>query len=98
MNHADPLDAPALADASMCSMPVAPATDHRAQHRARAEEAALQQLIDRLIAQFPEVPIETITRAVHGEYGGYDGSAVRDFVPILVERTVRDGITQRHRA
>jgi hypothetical protein len=46
-------------------------------------------------ANSPEVPPETIQRAVAGEYDDYDNSAILDFVPILVERPVRAEL--RHR-
>jgi len=53
-------------------------------------------VVQRLTSQFPEVPPETIQQAVRGEYDEYDNSAIRDFVPILVERAVRAEL--RHRA
>lgn len=53
-------------------------------------------VVHRLTSQFPEVPPETIQQAVRGEYDEYDNSAIRDFVPILVERAVRAEL--RHRA
>jgi hypothetical protein len=65
-------------------------------HRARADQAAIETVVQRLLSQFPEVPLETIQRAVAGEYDEYDNSALRDFVPILVERAVRAEL--RHRA
>ena len=68
--------------------------DSRAETRARAEQAAIEGLIARLSAQFPELPAETVARAVRGEYDGYEGSAVRDFVPVLVERSVRQQLKQ----
>jgi hypothetical protein len=70
------------------------AVDYRAAHRERVEQAALEHLTQRLIDQFPEVAPETIVRAVRGEYDEYEDSKVRDFVPILVERTVRADLRQ----
>lgn len=66
----------------------------RAESRTRAEQAAIDGLIARLSAQFPELPGETVARAVRGEYEGFAGSTVRDFVPVLVERSVRDQLRQ----
>ena len=64
-----------------------PAQDPR---RSRpAEQAALNGVIERLAGQFPELPREQIVRAVHGQYGEYTASPVRDFVPVLVERGAR---------
>jgi|1186.fasta_scaffold17751_3 hypothetical protein len=70
------------------------AVDYRAAHRERVEQAALEHLIQRLTDQFPEVARETIVKAVRGEYEEYEDSKVRDFVPILVERTVRADLRQ----
>lgn len=58
-------------------------------------------MIERLSAQFPELSRERIVRAVHGTYEGYNESAIRDFVPILVERSARERLASpapRHRA
>jgi hypothetical protein len=88
--------AAALAGATIWRMSSAPAAEHKAEHRARAEQAALAAVVQRLTSQFPEVPPETIRQAVRGEYDEYDNSAIRDFVPILVERAVRAEL--RHRA
>ena len=68
--------------------------DSRAESRARAERAAIEGLIARLSAQFPELPAETVARAVRGEYDGFEASTVRDFVPVLVERSVRQQLTR----
>ena len=37
-----------------------------AGHRARADQAAIETVVQRLLSQFPEVPLETIQRAVAG--------------------------------
>jgi hypothetical protein len=78
-------------------MPLASTIDHKAAHRARAEQAAMDSLVDRLVNQFPEVPRDQIVNSVHGHYGDYAESTVRDFVPILVERSVRSELSH-HRA
>jgi hypothetical protein len=63
--------------------------DHRTAHRARAGQAALDHIVQRLANQFPELGQDTITSAVRGEDDGFRNSKVRDFLPILVERSVR---------
>jgi hypothetical protein len=42
-----------------------------------------------LMQQFPELPAAEIEQAVHGQYGSFQHSPVRDFVPVLVERATR---------
>jgi len=55
----------------------------------------MEAVSQRLTEQFPEVSAETIQRAVSREYEDYNSSAVRDFVPILVERVVRAQLARR---
>jgi hypothetical protein len=67
----------------------------------RAEDVAMRRLMERLTQVFPEVPEAEISRAVQGRYHDFDNSPVRDFVPVLVERSVRDhlvAVSPRHRA
>lgn len=66
-----------------------------------AEKVAMDRLMERLMQIFPEVPEDVITRAVEGRYHDFDHSRVRDFVPVLVERTVRQQLqtsAPHHRA
>jgi hypothetical protein len=53
--------------------------------------------VQRLTSQFPEINADEITKTVKGEYDGFQDSAVRDSVPILVERSVHAELV-RHRA
>lgn len=67
----------------------------------QAEDASMRRLMERLRQVFPEVPESQIVQAVEGRYHDFDDSPVRDFVPVLVERSVRQELvaaTPRHRA
>jgi len=57
--------------------------------RNRAERAALHQIAERMVKQFPELPQDDVVRAIQGRYAEFEGSRIRDFVPVLVERSVR---------
>jgi hypothetical protein len=73
----------------------------RQASRIKAEQAAIDRVIERLATQFPELAPEQIVQSVHGTYEDFDQSTVRDFVPILVERSAREqlvGPARRHRA
>jgi hypothetical protein len=61
----------------------------------RREQAALDQIADRMAVQFPELSAEEIARTIHGRYEQFDGSAIRDFVPVLVERSVREQLAEQ---
>jgi hypothetical protein len=67
-----------------------------------SERAASNPLcLLRLAQVFREAPADDITRAVEGRHHAFDGRPIRDFVPVLVERTVKQQIQaggSRHRA
>ena len=71
-------------------------------HSKAAEEAAIRQVIARMVAQFPELPVAEVEQAVYGRYDSFDESPIRDFVPVLVERATRrhlaDERSRRYRA
>ena len=75
-------------------MSSASAGHYKAEHRARADQAALETVAQRLTIQFPDLPSEMIQRAVHGEYDDHDNSAGRDFAPILLS-AVRAELVRR---
>ncbi len=57
-----------------------------AEHEARA----LEEVVERLVARFPDVAedrVREIVRAAHEEFAN---RPIRDFVPVFVERTARD--------
>lgn len=69
---------------------------HRLDDReAQAEHEAIRRVAQRLARQFPELPAEEVERAVHGKYETFTDSAVRDFVPVLVERASRGRLAER---
>jgi hypothetical protein len=65
-------------------------SDGAQSDRARVERAALDHLAERMAAQFPELPATEIAAAIQGKYAQFEDSRIRDFVPVLVERSVRD--------
>lgn len=70
--------------------------------RSRTEQSAMTDLIERLAGQFPELSRDEIESAVHGRYAQFEESRIRDFVPVLVERAVREDmrneVPRRNRA
>jgi hypothetical protein len=53
------------------------------------EAHALNGVIDRLTERFPRIPRTAIELAVREEYAVFDGSPVRDYVPVLVEHSTK---------
>jgi hypothetical protein len=63
--------------------------DHIA-NRARVEREAIDHIVARLTLRFSHIDSEHIRQAVHREFEVYAEARVRDFIPILVERAVRE--------
>lgn len=53
------------------------------------EEAAMDQVAERLATRFPEVAAETIAAIVGEVYVALADARVRDFIPVLVEREAK---------
>ena len=68
------------------------ALDQSQVQRERTERMALDHIAERMADQFPELPAETIARAIQGRYVEFAESPIRDFVPVLVERSVRSDL------
>jgi hypothetical protein len=67
------------------------------QKRALAEQRALADLVVRLRDAYPEVPPAEIEATVQGRYAYFEGSRVRDFITVLVERHARQQLSaDRH--
>jgi hypothetical protein len=54
------------------------------------EQDAITALTSRLQRRFAEVPPHRVTDLVEHAYHDFDDSRIRQFVPLLVERAVRD--------
>ena len=58
------------------------------------ESRALAELVDRLVAQFPEVPSDSVRAIVNASWEEFTGRPIRDFVPVLAERTARNRLNE----
>ncbi|WP_116083875.1 three-helix bundle dimerization domain-containing protein [Agromyces sp. PvR057] len=54
-----------------------------------SEEHAVAEVVDRLAEKYPSVERAEIERIVADEYGQLDGRPVRDFVPVLIEKSAK---------
>ena len=59
------------------------------------ESGAVEELIDRLVAQFPEVPSDSVRAIVNASWEEFTGRPIRDFVPVLAERTARHRLSSK---
>lgn len=58
------------------------------------ELRAVEQVVDRLRAKFARVPVQRVSEVVDATYHEFDGAPIRDFVPIMVEKSATDRLTQ----
>lgn len=54
------------------------------------EFRSIEQVTERLRCRFPGLRPETVRSAVDMVHHQYDGRPIREFVPVLVEREVKD--------
>ena len=59
----------------------------------RSEAALIDEVRQRLSRRFGHVPHDQISSAVTQAHDRFAHSKVRDFVPLLVERRVRDALS-----
>ena len=60
-----------------------------------SEQTIIDELVARLTSRYPNVPATTVSRVVWDIHSRFEGSRLRDFVPLLVERNARDQLEQR---
>jgi hypothetical protein len=63
-----------------------------------SEAESMSRVVTRLRQQFPELSADAVEQAVYGRYDEFDGRPIRDFVPILVERSARQDLSAGQRA
>jgi len=70
-------------------VPAVPAPRRVARTLLHNEARALTDMIDRLSTRFPLHSRASVAEIVGQAHQGYDESALRDFIPLLVEREAR---------
>jgi hypothetical protein len=56
------------------------------------ETRAVSEVTQRLVAIFPAVAPDVVQHAVHVTHERFEGSPIRDFVPVLVERIAKSNL------
>ncbi|OKH83554.1 hypothetical protein EB75_08200 [Mycobacterium sp. ST-F2] len=62
------------------------------------EERAIADVVTRLTARYPALDPGEIAAAVQRAHAGFESCAVRDYVPLLVERHVHEELSGSLRA
>jgi len=58
------------------------------------ELRSVEQVVERLSAKFARIPSQRVSEVVSATYHEFDGAPIRDFVPIMVERSATDRLAQ----
>jgi hypothetical protein len=58
------------------------------------EKQVIDQLADKLVHIYPVVDPGEVSRVVHEKHARYEGSPVRDFIPLLVERHAKEELAK----
>jgi hypothetical protein len=54
-----------------------------------SEQTIIDQLVDRLAEKYPAVPTDEVAAVVNSCHARFEGSPIRDYVPLFVERVAR---------
>ena len=63
-------------------------------HVTTGEEVGLRAAAARLRTRFPGLPPEVVDDALRAAHARFDGSPIRDFVPLLVERAAAASLAE----
>ncbi|MCP2369746.1 uncharacterized protein YutE (UPF0331/DUF86 family) [Agromyces terreus] len=66
--------------------------------REAAELRSVEEVVDRLVEKYPGVDRRTVEQIVAEEHHEFDGRRVRDFVPVLVEKSAKKRVKALQRA
>ena len=59
------------------------------EEREAAEQRSVEEVVDRLTTKYPDIDRLEIGRIVAEEHQAFEGRPVRDFVPVLVEKSAK---------
>ncbi|MDZ7914890.1 MAG: hypothetical protein U5O16_24140 [Rhodococcus sp. (in: high G+C Gram-positive bacteria)] len=61
------------------------------------EHEHLDAVRDRLATLFPDLPRSVIDETIAAQYARFEGTTIRDFVPLFVERKARAALQAQER-
>lgn len=62
------------------------------EEREAAEQRSVEEVVDRLTTKYPGIDRLEIERIVAEEHQAFEGRPVRDFVPVLVEKSAKQRV------
>ena len=61
---------------------------------AMSEETRIAEVLDRLGNTYPTLPGDTVIEVVNDMRAAFNGSRIREYVPLFVERRARAALTE----
>ena len=61
-----------------------------------SEQTIIEHIVARLSSRYPAISESTVANVVHDVHARFDGRPLRDFVPLLVERTAKSELDRLH--
>ncbi len=61
---------------------------------AMSEETRIAEVVDRLSKSYSTLPAETVVKLVNDMRAAFNGSRIREYVPLFVERRARAALTE----
>lgn len=61
---------------------------------AMSEETRITEVVDRLGKSYPTLPGDTVVKVVNDMRAAFNGSRIREYVPLFVERRARSALTE----
>ena len=68
--------------------------DHDPDLAAAHESRELDEVVERLLLRFPDLQEDRVRSVVTKAHAKFVGNPIRDFVPVFVERSARDELSQ----
>ena len=59
-----------------------------------SEQTRISELVERLAKVYPTLPAETVVEVVRDMHAAFNGSSVREYVPLFVERRARAALSE----
>jgi hypothetical protein len=63
-----------------------------------SEQTVIEKLVAHLTSRYPGLARSTVESVVHDVHARFDGSPLRDYIPLLVERNAKAELARLHAA
>ena len=61
-----------------------------------SEQTVIDQLVVRLTSRYPTISESAVAQVVRDAHSRFDGRPLRDYIPLLVERTAKSELERLH--